>query len=97
MFKIKRAEIYLLSEDEGGTQDGFDGMRPSFNGNGELILCTVTSVDGLGSMPKGNSYIVEIELPYGDATELPSILRTGWAFFLQNGGRVFGYGKIIAM
>lgn len=59
-----RAHVRFVPESEGGIQDGFDGMRPSFEVDGELVLCIVKSLDGQMSMPRGGSYQVEISFPY---------------------------------
>ncbi|MEZ4467722.1 MAG: hypothetical protein R3F60_32875 [bacterium] len=95
MLRITKSRLRFIAESEGGIQDGFDGMRPSFNITGELVLCVVRSLDGLQEMPRGGTYDVKIELPYGEATDIPDHLRAGARFKLQIGSSVIATGEVV--
>ena len=95
MIEIPKARIYFLAEAEGGIQEGFAGMRPSFNINGELILCFVYPLDGHERMPRGTSHLVRLELPYGELTNVSSSIMVGAAFHLQLASKVIAKGEIL--
>lgn len=45
-------------------------------------------------MPRGQAYRVEIDLPYGELTDIQQHLKVGARFRLQVGGVVIGEGEI---
>lgn len=95
MMKITKAQVTFVAEADGGIQDGFDGMRPSFNLTGEPVLCVVRSLDGRQEMPRGGTFWVEVLLPYGETTNMPADLRAGAHFTLQIGATVIAHGTVI--
>ncbi|MGL5084227.1 MAG: hypothetical protein ACRC68_00650 [Clostridium sp.] len=61
------AEIYLFKENGGAMPgDGWPGMMPSFNMDGELIVSKVLCY---GFLRKEQWHEVIIQLPYGDRFE----------------------------
>jgi translation elongation factor EF-Tu-like GTPase len=88
------ARIYLKTEDEGGlTRPGFSGMQPSMDINGELIACKI--IDGAEGerLDLGQEHDVRIDLGYGEV--FSDVLRSGFKFNLNVGGRVIGNGRIL--
>ena len=86
------AQIYLLSEEEGGVR-GFSHMQPSMNINGELVACKI--IDGQKGDPisLGEYHDVRIDLGYGE--DYQDVLRSGFEFGLNAGGRIIGHGKVL--
>lgn len=86
------ARIWLKSEDDGGLR-GFSHMQPSMNINGELVACKI--IDGPKGTPidPGRWHDVRIDLPYGEM--FSDVLRSGFHFGLNFGGRVLGEGVIL--
>jgi elongation factor Tu len=87
--KKAKAEIYVLSKDEGGRHTPFfDGYRPQF-------YFRTTDVTGIVNLPKG----VEMIMP-GDniAVEIdlivPIAMETTQKFAIREGGRTIGAGRI---
>lgn len=88
------AEIKLNKENEGGMdRDGFSGMMPSFNVNGELIMCKLIYGDINTKILRGQTYNIIIQLPYGERYK--DVINAGYLFNLNIGGRIIGKGKII--
>ena len=87
--KKAKAEIYVLSKDEGGRHTPFfNGYRPQF-------YFRTTDVTGIVNLPKG----VEMIMP-GDniAVEIdlivPIAMETTQKFAIREGGRTIGAGRI---
>ena len=92
MLKVK-AKIYLQPESEGGlTREGYSGMQPSMDIDGELIACKVICGDEGTSMPLDREYEVMIELGYGEIFE--DKLKSGFHFNLNIASRVIGDGVV---
>jgi elongation factor Tu len=90
--KKAKAEIYVLSKDEGGRHTPFfNGYRPQF-------YFRTTDVTGVVNLPKG----VEMIMP-GDniAVEIdliaPIAMETTQKFAIREGGRTIGAGRISAI
>ena len=84
-----RAEVYVLSKDEGGRHTPFfNGYRPQF-------YFRTTDVTGIVKLPKG----VEMEMP-GDNANLeielisPVAIEQGLRFAIREGGRTVGAGVV---
>ena len=87
--KKAKAEIYVLSKDEGGRHTPFfDGYRPQF-------YFRTTDVTGVAHLPKG----VEMIMP-GDNTNIeieliaPIAMEKLQKFAIREGGRTIGAGRI---
>ncbi len=87
--KKAKAEIYVLSKDEGGRHTPFfNGYRPQF-------YFRTTDVTGIVNLPKG----VEMVMP-GDNTVMevklitPIAMEEGLRFAIREGGRTIGAGRI---
>jgi elongation factor Tu len=84
-----KAEVYILSKDEGGRHTPFfNGYRPQF-------YIRTTDVTGTLHLPEG----VEMVMP-GDNTQIsgelltPVALEKGARFAIREGGRTVGAGTI---
>ncbi len=84
-----KAEVYVLSKDEGGRHTPFfDGYRPQF-------YFRTTDVTGVCSLPEG----VEMVMPgdnLGVTIDLqkPIAMETGQRFAIREGGRTIGAGRV---
>lgn len=88
------ARIYLKTEDEGGlTRPGFSGMQPSMDVRGELIACKIIDGPKGSRLELGQEHDVRIDLAYGE--DYSEVLRSGFSFNLNIGGRVIGAGRIL--
>ena len=88
------ARIYLAAEGEGGlTRPGFSGMQPSMNIRGDLVACRI--IDGAEGelLELGQEHDVRIDLGYGE--EYADVLRSGFRFTLNVGGRIVGEGTVL--
>lgn len=95
MLVIPEATVYVLTAEEGGVQDLFDGMHPSINLHGDLIATTIRSLEGKFRLEQGAEHRVLIELPYGDEIDLLSQTIVGATFKFHSGARVMARGEII--
>jgi translation elongation factor EF-Tu-like GTPase len=94
--KSIKANIYLLTENEGGmTRDGFSGMQPSFNINGELIMSNIVTLSNDDSLPRGVNQDVKIDVPYGEIYSDEFVV--GRTFLLQTGAKIIGRGVILEL
>lgn len=87
------ADIYLF-KDNGGAMpgDGWSGMMPSFNMDGDLIASRILCDKPL---IKEQWHEVIIQLPYGDKFEhIKGKLKNEYEFKLNIGGRLLGKGII---
>jgi elongation factor Tu len=87
-----KAQVYVLSKDEGGRHTPFvNGYRPQF-------YFRTTDVTGVITLPEG----VEMVMP-GDNTEMecklitPIAMEEGLRFAIREGGRTVGAGAISAI
>ena len=87
-----RAQVYVLSKEEGGRHTPFfSGYRPQF-------YFRTTDVTGTVTLPEG----VEMVMP-GDNTEMnvelisPIAMEEGLRFAIREGGRTVGAGRVIAI
>lgn len=87
------AKIYLFKENGGVMPgDGWSGMMPSFNMDGELIASRILCDNTLA---KEEWHEVIIQLPYGDKFEhIKGKLKNDYEFKLNVGGKVLGKGII---
>lgn len=90
--RMLRARISVVPEGDLG-HDGFSGMRPSFNLDGDPITSEVHSAQGERVLAKGKDHDVVVTLPYGEI--LGDKLRVGASFVLQVGGRMLATGNIV--
>lgn len=88
MILIRKCEVCFVPRFDGGWWA--DGLRPSFNIDGELVLCFVHS-GGPEKMKPGVPHMVSIELPY----YVPDNLREGQTFKLQDASRVIATGVVV--
>jgi translation elongation factor EF-Tu-like GTPase len=90
------ADILFTPTLEGGMQDQyFSGMKPSFNIDGQLIMCSFEVADGSKVIKSGEIRSVVIELPHYQL--VAKYLKVGAKFKLNSGGRVLGSGTITAL
>lgn len=87
------ADIYLFEENGGVLPgDGWSGMMPSINLDGELIASRILSDKAL---TKEEWHEVIIELPYGDkVNSIKEKIKEQYEFKLNIGGKVLGKGKV---
>ena len=85
-----KAEVYVLSKDEGGRHTPFfNNYRPQF-------YFRTTDITGATSLPEGT----EMVMP-GDNTEMtvelinPIAMEEGLRFAIREGGRTVGAGRVI--
>ncbi|MEK6234024.1 MAG: hypothetical protein N2C14_04875 [Planctomycetales bacterium] len=93
--QIREAVARFLTESEGNTQEGWDGLRPNFNINGSLITSQIHSLDGHKKMSRGEEFRVSIDLPTGRLEGVTDYLKIGAEFTLQGGSKVYAKGRII--
>jgi len=91
LLKVK-AEIYFLTEQEGGMKnDVRNGFMPSFDVNGDLIMCRIISNEE--TITRGKKHIVEMEFPYGEVYS--QYIVKGYEANFHVGSVVLGHGKIL--
>ena len=90
--KILDARITWNTEADGGLEEPFSGIQPSFLVAGELIMSRVESRDGIATMKRGSTYEVVITLPYGE--KYATHLHSGMPVRLQVGNRTIGTGTV---
>ncbi|WP_160680162.1 hypothetical protein [Clostridium sp. C8-1-8] len=87
------AKIYLFKEN-GGVMigDGWSGMMPSFNMDGDLIMSRIIAYEPL-TIEQWHEVL--IQLPYGNEfEEIKQRLKNNYEFKLNVGGKVLGKGII---
>lgn len=88
------SSVYFLTEDEGGMRNHwFSGMKPSFNIDGNLIMCCFESLNNEEVIESGAHYDLGI-LIY-DSYLVKKKLIPNAKFKLNIGGKVIAYGTII--
>jgi elongation factor Tu len=84
-----KAELYVLSKDEGGRHTPFfDGYRPQFFFGTADVTGIIKCPEGVEMVMPGDNLTVEIELGKKIAME------AGQRFAIREGGRTIGAGRI---
>jgi len=84
-----KAELYVLSKDEGGRHTPFfDGYRPQFFFGTADVTGIIKTPEGVEMVMPGDNLTVEIELGKNIAME------AGQRFAIREGGRTIGAGRI---
>jgi len=84
-----KAELYVLSKDEGGRHTPFfDGYRPQFFFGTADVTGIIKTPEGVEMVMPGDNLTVEIELGKNVAME------AGQRFAIREGGRTIGAGRI---
>ncbi len=64
------ADLVLYIDNAGALDgDGYNGMMPSFNLNGELIACRIITPDGANKFARGVWHRLIVELVYGEMAD----------------------------
>jgi elongation factor Tu len=84
-----KAEVYVLSKDEGGRHTPFfNNYRPQFYFRTSDVTGSVTLAEGVEMVMPGDNVSVEIELVK------PVAMEKGQRFAIREGGRTIGAGRI---
>src|SRR5665213_3137651 len=84
-----KAEVYVLSKDEGGRHTPFfTNYRPQFYFRTTDVTGTVKLADGVEMVMPGDNVAVEIELI------APVAMEKGQRFAIREGGRTIGAGRV---
>jgi elongation factor Tu len=84
-----KAEIYMLSQDEGGRHTPFfNNYRPQFFFRTLDITGSITLPEGIETVMPGNNLTVTVELIN------PTIMAKGLRFAIREGGRTVGAGQV---
>ena len=84
-----KAEVYVLSKDEGGRHTPFfTNYRPQFYFRTSDVTGTVALPEGVEMVMPGDNVSVDIEL------NKPVALEKGQRFAIREGGRTIGAGRI---
>ena len=84
-----KAELYVLSKDEGGRHTPFfDGYRPQFFFGTADVTGIIKTPDGVEMVMPGDNITVTVELGKSIA------LEAGQRFAIREGGRTIGAGRI---
>jgi elongation factor Tu len=84
-----KAEVYVLSKDEGGRHTPFfTKYRPQFYFRTSDVTGTVTLAQGVEMVMPGDNVSVEIELI------APVAMEKGQRFAIREGGRTIGAGRV---
>lgn len=75
MLFIPKAEIRVLTNDEGGQQALNDEMRPAFDLNGDLVSGVIRTLDGSFVIPQGTTALISITFPNGDEIGLDEVAK----------------------
>jgi len=87
--KKGKAEIYVLSKDEGGRHTPFfDGYRPQFYFRTTDVTGNVKLPDGVEMVMPGDNLGLDVELIQ------PIAMEKGQPFAIREGGRTIGAGRI---
>jgi elongation factor Tu len=90
--KRGKAEIYVLSKDEGGRHTPFfDGYRPQFYFRTTDVTGNVKLPDGVEMVMPGDNLGLEVNLIQ------PIAMEKGQRFAIREGGRTIGAGRITAI
>jgi len=84
-----KAELYVLSKDEGGRHTPFfDGYRPQFFFGTADVTGIIKTPEGVEMVMPGDNLTVEIDLGK------PIAMEAGQRFAIREGGRTIGAGRI---
>jgi len=87
--KKAKAEIYVLSKDEGGRHTPFfDGYRPQFYFRTTDVTGVITLPKGVEMIMPGDNINVDLELI------VPIAMESSQRFAIREGGRTIGAGRI---
>ena len=87
--QLLKAEIYVLSKDEGGRHTPFfDGYRPQFFFGTADVTGVISCPEGVEMVMPGDNLSITIELGKAVAME------AGQRFAIREGGRTIGAGRI---
>jgi elongation factor Tu len=84
-----KAEIYVLSKEEGGRHTPFfKGYRPQFYFRTTDVTGVITLPEGVDMVMPGDNISVDVELIY------PIAMEKGLRFAIREGGRTVGAGQV---
>jgi len=84
-----KAEVYVLSKDEGGRHTPFvTGYRPQFFFRTTDVTGSVTLMEGVEMVMPGDNTVFKIELI------MPIAMEKGLKFAIREGGRTIGAGSV---
>ena len=84
-----KAEVYVLSKDEGGRHTPFfNNYRPQFYFRTTDVTGVVTLPGGVDMVMPGDNVTIEVELIY------PIAMEKGLRFAIREGGRTVGAGQV---
>ena len=84
-----KAEVYVLSKDEGGRHTPFfNNYRPQFYFRTSDVTGTVTLPQGVEMVMPGDNVSVEVKLI------APVAMEKGLRFAIREGGRTIGAGRV---
>ena len=84
-----KAEVYVLSKDEGGRHTPFfDGYRPQFYFRTTDVTGIIKLPEGTEMMMPGDNLGIEVEL------QKPIAMEKGQRFAIREGGRTVGAGRV---
>lgn len=84
-----KAEVYVLSKDEGGRHTPFfKNYRPQFYFRTTDVTGVVTMEEGVDMVMPGDNTTINVELIY------PIAMEKGLRFAIREGGRTIGAGKV---
>ena len=84
-----KAEVYVLSKDEGGRHTPFfTNYRPQFYFRTSDVTGTLTLPTGVEMVMPGDNVSVEIEM------QKPVAMEKGQRFAIREGGRTIGAGRV---
>jgi elongation factor Tu len=84
-----KAEVYVLSKDEGGRHTPFfNNYRPQFYFRTTDVTGTVTMPEGVDMIMPGDNTTIEVKLIY------PIAMEKGLRFAIREGGRTVGAGQV---
>ncbi|MDR0679288.1 MAG: elongation factor Tu [Puniceicoccales bacterium] len=85
-----KAEVYVLSKDEGGRHTPFlNGYRPQFYFRTTDVTGVIKLSDGVEMMMPGDNQAIEVEL------QKPIAMEKGQRFAIREGGRTVGAGRVV--
>jgi elongation factor Tu len=86
---VFKAEIYVLSKEEGGRHTPFfKGYRPQFYFRTTDVTGVITLPESVEMVMPGDNISVEVELIY------PIAMEKGLRFAIREGGRTVGAGQV---
>ncbi len=90
--RLFKAEVYVLSKDEGGRHTPFfNGYRPQFYVRTTDVTGVVTLPEGTEMVMPGDNVTIDIELI------TPVAVEDGLRFAIREGGRTVGAGVVTAI